>query len=191
MEKTETGLAPGSSPGPGVDRYGTPVTDPSPNVMDLVNVTGRRQDDLRSLDAQHIRELMQLDREHSKEIRVTETARLDAIRLVDVGAVQRAAEVQATQAAALAAQVVATADAFRVSLSAALEPIQKDIRDLRDAQSRGVGGKEQTVESSAGGRDLLAVETARIQASQARMQMIALVIAAIVLAIGLYSAFHK
>jgi hypothetical protein len=167
-----------------VDRLGNPVYDPSKNVDALVAAAIQRQDDLRVQESMHIRELMQRDRDHSKELREIETARLDAIRAVDVGAVQRAAEVQATQAGALAAQVVATADAFRVSLGAALEPIQKDIRDLRDAQSRGVGGKEQVTETSTTGRD-------QIQSSQARMQMYGLIFAAIVIAISLFSALHK
>ncbi len=133
-------------------------TDPTENVKQLVEADRRRQDDLRVMQAgytaqigemreQHARYVAEMSSRHARELRKIETARLDAIRLVDVGAVQRAAEVQATQASALAAQVVATADAFRVSLAAALEPIQKDIRDLRDAQSRGVGGKEQVTES--------------------------------------------
>jgi hypothetical protein len=120
-----------------------PVVDPTQNVLDLVEAAVQRLDDLREAEAAHHREVSQIRAEHAKELRQIETDRLDAIRAVDVGAVQRAAEVQATQAGALAAQVVATADAFRVSLAAALEPIQKDIRDLRDAQSRTVGGRDQ------------------------------------------------
>lgn len=120
-----------------------PVVDPTQNVLDLVEAAVQRLDDLREAEAAHQREVSRLHAEHARELRLIEKDRLDAIRAVDVGAVQRAAEVQATQAGALAAQVVATADAFRVSLAAALEPIQKDIRDLRDAQSRTVGGKDQ------------------------------------------------
>jgi len=120
-----------------------PVIDPTQNVLDLVEAAVQRLDDLREAEAAHQREVSRLHAEHARELRLIEKDRLDAIRAVDVGAVQRAAEVQATQAGALAAQVVATADAFRASLAAALEPIQKDIRDLRDAQSRTVGGKDQ------------------------------------------------
>jgi hypothetical protein len=111
-------------------------TDPTENVKKLVDAAMQRQDDLRVMESLHVRELL-----------TAESARIDAIRAVDVGAVQRAAEVQAAQAAALATQVTTTADAFRASIAAALEPIQKDIRDLRDAQSRGLGVREQVVES--------------------------------------------
>lgn len=122
-------------------------TDPTENVQKLVEAAMQRQDDLRAMESMHVRELILVRSGYEEKLRAAETNRIDAIRQVDVGAVQRAAEVQAAQQQALAAQVVATADAFRVSIAAALEPIQKDIRDLRDAQSRGVGIKEQVVES--------------------------------------------
>jgi hypothetical protein len=143
--------------------------DPTENVYALVDAAMRRQDDLRVQDAIHAREMREADTRRIDEkaelraayedkLRQAESARIDAIRAVDVGAVNRAAEVSATAAAALAAQLVATAEASRAqvsaaagasvtSLAAALEPIQKDIRDLRDAQSRGQGGKEQVTET--------------------------------------------
>lgn len=147
-----------SSAGVGVDAQGGPVVDPTQNVLDLVTAAIQRQDDLREAESAHVREMMTLRAHFYQELREAESARIDAIRAVDVGAVNRAAEVAATQAGALAAQLIATAEASRVqvaaaasasvtSLAAALEPIQKDIRDLRDAQSRGQGGKEQTTDT--------------------------------------------
>lgn len=145
------------------------ITDPSTNVRELLIAAMARQDDLREQQSRYIDEIAgiraangtyvsELRSAHEKELRQAESGRIDAIRAVDVGAVNRAAEVAATQAGALAAQLIATAEASRVqvaaaasasvtSLAAALEPIQKDIRDLRDAQSRGQGGKEQVVET--------------------------------------------
>jgi hypothetical protein len=148
----EAGLRAGDAEGrvPGsILQQPTPsaTTDPSKNVDALVEAAMRRQDDMRVMESGHVREMMLLRAGYDEKLRQAETNRIDAIRQVDVGAVQRAAEVQAAQQQALAAQVVATADAFRVSIAAALEPIQKDIRDLRDAQSRGVGGKEQVIET--------------------------------------------
>lgn len=153
--------------------------DPTENVKSDMAAEAKRQDGLREAEGRHVRELMARDREYSEKLRLIETARLDSIRLVDVGAVQRAAEVQAAQQQALAAQVVATADAFRVSLAAALEPIQKDIRDLRDAQSRGVGGKEQVSETREVGG-----------ASRAGIGMMVGVIGGIVGVLGLILAFY-
>lgn len=174
-------------------------TDPTKNVESLVEAAMRRQDNLREMQALYtgeiarIREthatyIAELRSGHEKELREAESGRIDAIRAVDVGAVNRAAEVAATQAGALAAQLIATAEASRVqvaaaasasvtSLAAALEPIQKDIRDLRDAQSRGQGGKEQVVET----RDVR---------SDTRLNLNVL-IGALILALALYAAFHK
>lgn len=149
------------SPGAGVDASGNAVLDPTKNVLDLVEAAIQRQDDLRAAEADHIREIVKLHEEYGEKLRVAETARIDAIRAVDVGNVQRAAEVQAAQAATLAAQVATSAETLRnqvsaaasaqtIALAAALEPVQKDIADLRRAQYEAQGQKTQVVESRAG-----------------------------------------
>lgn len=178
------------------------TADPTENVKALVEADRRREDDLRSMQISHDRELRLLDASrqdekaelratHALEMRKAEADRIDAIRAVDVGAVQRAAEVQQAQANTLAGQVATTADAFRASLTAALVPIQNSIDDLRRAQYEAQGQKTQVVEASSSDRDAVAIEQARIQAAQARMQMYALVIAAVILALSIYAAFHK
>ena len=137
--------------------------DPTENVKALVEAAMARQDDLREMQAVFLRELQdaeirRLDEKadlramHSEQMRRAETERLDAIRSVDVSAVQRAAEVQAAQQQALAAQVTTTADAFRASLSAALAPIQTSIEDLRRAQYEAQGQKTQVIETREGSR---------------------------------------
>lgn len=123
------------------------VRDPTENVLDLVEAAVARLNDLGKLRAEHMRELLDRDRAHAAELRALEAARLDAIRAVDVGAVQRAAEVQAQVANALASQVATSADAFRVALSAQLEPLQRDIADLRKTQYEQAGQKAQVGES--------------------------------------------
>jgi hypothetical protein len=179
--------------------------DPSENVLDLVQAAMNRQDDLRELIAGHLNEKVDLQARHLSEkaelravyedkLRQAETARIDAIRAVDVGAGNRSAEVAAQAAAALAAQLVATADASRAStaaaasasvtsLAAALEPIQKDIRDLRDAQSRGQGGKEQVVETRE-------VRSDTRQGLSTNYTALSVIIGALAIAIALYSALH-
>ena len=208
------------SPGPGVDRFGTPVIDPTRNVLDLVGAAIERQDDLRSIESSHIREmaglrsdfesrLREADRRqadlragYEEKLRQQESARIDAIRAVDVGAVTRAAEVSATQAATLATQQQASADALRGqveqariatadALAQALAPITKSIEDLRAAQYQQQGEKSQSVTTSTSDRDAIAIEAARIQAASARTQVYALIIAALVLAVGLFAALHK
>jgi hypothetical protein len=96
------------------------VVDPTANVYALVEAETKRQNDLREAlelriadGGQHIRELLALDRAHAAEIRDLETKRLDAIRAVDQAQIQRAAEVQATAALALQAQVVTSAETVR------------------------------------------------------------------------------
>jgi hypothetical protein len=185
-----------------VDRQGNQVIDPTKNVDALVRAAIQRQDDLRVTESSHIRELMSIRASYEEKLRTQESARIDAIRQVDVSAVARAAEVSAAQASTLATQQQASADALRNqveqariatadALAQALAPITKSIEDLRAAQYQQQGEKSSKVETSSYDRDLVAIEQARIQASQARMQLFALVIAAIVLAIGIYTAFHK
>jgi len=168
------------SEGPATDRKNEAVVDPTANVLnlveaaiqrmdDLLNAGFLRQDDLRDKEASHIREIVQLRAHmaelrasHARELREAEAARIDAIRAVDVGQVQRAAEVQADQATALASQVALSAETLRntvaaaaaaaaTALNTALDPIQKAIDDLRRAQYEQQGQKAQVVESQAKG----------------------------------------
>jgi hypothetical protein len=133
-------------------------TDPTENVISLVDAAMKRQDDLREMQVRYVAQIGQMRENHAtyvaemrsryeRQLREAESGRIDAIRAVDVGAVNRAAEVQATQANTLAAQVVTTADAFRASLASALAPIQASIEDLRRAQYEAQGQKTQVVEA--------------------------------------------
>jgi hypothetical protein len=141
-----------------VDAAGNPVVDPTANVLQLVDAAIQRQDDLRNLEAHHTREMANLRAMYDAKLRQAETSRIDAIRAVDVGAVQRAAEVGATQATTLAAQVATSAETLRtqvaaaatasqVSLAAALVPLQEAIADLRRAQYESAGQKSQVGET--------------------------------------------
>jgi len=136
-----------AAPGLGVDAAGGPAIDPTKNVLDRIDIEMRRQDDLREMADRHTQYIIELRALHYEELRDLEAKRIDAIRAVDVGAVNRAAEVAATQANVLAAQLQATAEASRVNLIQALEPIQKDIQDLRKAQYEIAGAKTQTGET--------------------------------------------
>ncbi len=135
-----------------------PNVDPTTNVLNLVESAIRRQDDLRAAADRHLREILDLRATFNEQLREAESARIDAIRAVDVGAVNRAAEVSAQQATTLAAQVATSAETLRtqvaaaataatVALAAALEPIQKDIADLRRAQYEAQGVKSNVGES--------------------------------------------
>ena len=176
--------------------------DPTTNVKALVEADRRRQDDLRNMQAAHDRELRaaeirrqdekaELRAAYEDKLRRAESDRIDAIRAVDAAAVQRAAEVQAAQQQALAAQVATTADAFRVSLAAALAPIttsvddlrSKDIADLRRAQYETQGQKSQIVET----RDVRA--DSRLNANLL-VGVVALLLTSLIIAVAIYSAAH-
>ena len=143
---------------PGQRSLTPPVIDPTENVIALVRAESKRLDSMRELVAAHAAEMASQAAHYEHELRKAETERINAIRAVDVGAVNRAAEVSATQATTLAAQVATSAETLRTqvaaaavaattALAAALEPIQKDIAELRRAQYEGVGAKTQVGES--------------------------------------------
>jgi hypothetical protein len=134
-------------PGPGVDASGRSVMDPTANVVAILQSAVQRQDDLREQEASHIREIMTLRAQFSDDLRLAESARIDAIRAVDVAAVQRAAEVAAAAVQALATQVPIVAEAARASLGVALDPIQKDIAELRKVQYEQQGQRTAVTET--------------------------------------------
>lgn len=155
-------------PGPGVDAAGRPVIDPTANVVSILEAAVQRQDDLRTAHEIHTHEIRDLQRLHDRDLREAESKRIDAIRAVDVAAVNRAAEVSAAQALTLATQVATSADTLRIQvattatafdakLAAALEPISKDIADLRRVQYESVGQRTQVVEGRDSGRYLATI----------------------------------
>ena len=148
-----------SNPGPGVDAEGRPVIDPTQNVLDLVEAAIKRQDDLRNAESRHMREISELRAQYDRELREAESARIDAIRAVDVGAVNRAADVAAAQAETLRIQVATSAETLRtqvaasataaaVALGNALDPLQTAIADLRRAQYEAQGVRTQSSEDT-------------------------------------------
>lgn len=173
----------GQSQGPATDRYNTPVIDPTDNVRALIEATVNRLDDLRSAAAElaaseheHIRSLLEVRSQHDERLRQAETARIDAIRAVDVGAVQRAAEVAAAQAEALRNQVAAAATATAAALAAALDPIQKSIDDLRRAQYEAQGQKTQVVEQRGASGAIMAAVGLGITALVTLISLVAFVL---------------
>jgi len=123
---------------------GNPMPDPTRNVLDLVEAAVKRLDDLRASESAALRREVELRAHYDEMLRQAETARINAIRAVDVGAVAQAAEVSNLQATTLAAQVAVSAETVRITLAAALDPIQKAIDDLRRAQYEAQGVKTQT-----------------------------------------------
>lgn len=146
---------------PGVSPNGRRDSDPSRNVLDLVDAAIQRQDDLRLAESRRaaceldaLKDMAALRATHERELRTAEADRINAIRAVDVGAAAILAVQVAESAETLRKQVADTAVASAVSLSSALDPIQKDIADLRRAQYESVGQKTQVVETQAKGGSL-------------------------------------
>jgi len=140
----------------------TGAGDPSKNVMDLVNAAIARVDDLRESETRHQREVARLLTERVESMMMAESHRIDAIRAVDVDAVQKAASAMATQATSLATQQVQSAEALRTQVSetatlaetrlaAALQPIVRDVAELQKRAWETAGGKTQVIETQAKG----------------------------------------
>jgi hypothetical protein len=113
---------------------------------------------LSEVRAEGVEKTASLRAKYEEKISKKESLRIDAIRSVDVGAVNRSAEVSATQALTLATQVATSAETLRtqvaaaasaqtIALAAALEPIQKDIADLRRVQYEQQGQKSATTDN--------------------------------------------
>lgn len=134
-------------PGPGVDASGQAVIDPTKNVLGLVAAETRRQDDLRRTSEQSMRREAKLREAHAHELRAAESARIDAIRAVDAQTSLNQAKVTVDTAEALRSRVDAAATATAGALVIALDPIRKDIADLRQSQYEGVGAKTQSTET--------------------------------------------
>lgn len=158
----DSARVPTSGRGPATDASNMAVFDPSKNVRDLVDKEAQRQDDLRQLEAAHMREIVAMRDEHAKELRTAEAGRLDAINEKNSQAVQQAAVVQDTRATALASQVADAAEAMRSqvsntaeaaanALATALAPIIASIEQLRAAMWQEQGQKTQVVETQARG----------------------------------------
>lgn len=175
-----------------VDAAGNPAVDPTANVLSLVSAAIQRQDDLRAQESRHVRELAELRSQFATELRRAETERINAIRAVDVAAVQQASSVSATQAQTLAAQVATSAETLRtqvaaaataatVALAAALEPIQKDIADLRRAQYEAQGQKTQVVETRG----------TSAQSTAVAIGVLGLLLTIVIAVISIYAATHR
>lgn len=136
---------------------GTKKNDPTQNVLDLVNLETKRQDDLRKLqyktirlevngEVSSIRHELKHFKKYLKNVSKAETRRINAIRAVDVGAVAVANTAAENRASTLAGQVNAAKDAQLVALKAETDPIRKDIVDLRQSQWTIAGGREEVKE---------------------------------------------
>lgn len=196
------------SPGPSTDRHNDPVVDPTKNVLGLVAAETKRQDDLRIAESEHVREIIHLRADvaairvaHARELREAEALRIDAIRAVDVAAVQQAATVAETRATALANTVAASAEAMRsqvaaaagaaaTSLAAALVPIQERLAELTRLQYEQQGQKAQVVEGRAEKSDRHAGWSVGAQLAAVGLAFFSLILLTVGTVVSVYIATH-
>ncbi len=144
-------------------------TDPTYNVLQLVNAAVERINDVSFLKAENIKEIVALNKQimdlhvaYEEKLSVAESKRIDAIRAVDVQAVALANERAVGQASILANQVTQSADNLRNLVTSTadnlrtqvISPLIDRIALLEKAQyeNKGTGqGKEQ------GGKNIIAV----------------------------------
>jgi hypothetical protein len=134
------------SASPATDARGDAVVDPTANVLLLVEAANRRQDDLRSAESRRVDEQAILRDRHAAELRAAESARLDAIRAVDVANAASAALITSAQATTLAAQVEASRQATAAALATALAPITATLAELQRVQYEQQGQKVASTE---------------------------------------------
>lgn len=107
-----------------VDASGAPAVDPTANVIALIEAANKRQDDLRELydrlckaEIRRIDDIAFLRAEHAKDLARLESDRLNAIRQVDVLAVNTAAERAAQAISAVAVTTASNAENLRNALN--------------------------------------------------------------------------
>lgn len=167
------------SPGPGVDSTGNTVVDPTANVLSLVEVANRRQDDLRVAEGRRLDELREMTDKCAHEIRETEKQAQQRLTEVeakwrdarDLAEARRIDSNMATQqqnarfeteklsntAATLAGQVASTAEAMRASSAVAAQQTADLIGVLRDSHDKRITELEQN-RYQIGGRDIQRTE---------------------------------
>jgi len=150
---TPGGQAPSTAGSP-VDSQGWPAEDPTQNVRATVDQLKDTLDrevahlkEVGEIRATHLKEIADLRAKHAEAMMDKEAARLNSIRDVDIGAVQRATEVADARAGVLAEQLITTADRVADTLRTAIDPIIKDIQDLRKSQAEGGGERQRTADT--------------------------------------------
>ena len=113
---------------------GNQYTDPTYNVLQLVEAAVKRLDDLSSIRADCTHEVIALNKEilslhiaYSEKLSLAESKRIDAIRAVDVGAVAIANERAVGQATVLANQLTASADILRTLVTTTATTTQTQV----------------------------------------------------------------
>jgi hypothetical protein len=141
----------------------TPVKDHeevlSPTL--IYHRLSQRQDDLRAAEARrvddalkHMSEMVALRAEHFKDMGALETNRLNAIRNIDVLAVNTAAEKSSQAIAALATQTATNAEVLRNALTTTAMTIAKQNSDTVGAITDRIGLLEKSMYEGRGKQEI-------------------------------------
>ena len=140
-----------TSTGLPTDSSGGPTVDPTANVIALSAAANKRQDDLREMnnsrldsEVAHLKEMAHLRAEFDKEIRALESNRLNAIRQVDVLAVNTAADRASAAIQALAAVTVTNADNLRNALNSTATTIAQQTANTVTAITERIAALEKS-----------------------------------------------
>lgn len=106
-------------------------TDPTTNVLLLVEAAVKRIDDLQKVEMERVGDQIRLHTEYTKQLAEAESKRIDAIRAVDVGAVAIASERAAAQAIVLANQVVTSAETLRSLVASTAATVASQLAALQ------------------------------------------------------------
>jgi hypothetical protein len=151
----------GTEQGKGVDSKGNPVVDPTKNVLDLVDASVRRIDDLANLRAIHTKEIADIRDRHYRELSTKEASRLDSIQKAALDAIQANAKQVTDLAASIASSTATTFEAMAkriaaLELSSAegigktrvvdpqIEALVDEVRSLATTRSEKTGSSDQS-----------------------------------------------
>lgn len=109
---------------------GSPYTDPTHNVLLLVEAAVKRIDDLHTEGFRRLDETLRIHLIYIDKLNVAESKRIDAIRAVDVAAVAIASERASQQAIVLANQVSASAETLRALVASTAATVAQQLQQV-------------------------------------------------------------
>src|ERR1035437_2351944 len=124
--------------------------DPSANVLLLVGNATKYLEDLHKESARSTDEKLRLHFEYTKQIADAESARINALRAVDVDAVATANERAVKQAEVLANQMAANAETLRASVAKTAETIATQLQQITTQQNERIAALEKANYESVG-----------------------------------------
>jgi site-specific recombinase len=137
-------------PNPDVPAVASRYTDPTYNVLLLVEAAVKRLDDLHKAEMRRVDDMVNVHFDYREKLAVAESKRIDAIRAVDVGAVAIAAERTSQQAVVLANQVSTSAETLRTLVTSTAATVAQQLQQVSGQLSERLSLLEKTQYESKG-----------------------------------------